>query len=476
MSLTTEGVLALAPDEASAKAARGLTSPAKWPLLGANEAAAWGECHGSGSKPYQTQVDFSGPAFKCSCPSRKFPCKHGLALLLMRAQDASRFTAGQPPAWVTDWLASRGERAEKKEERDRDAARRAEERAAEREASGDDSAADASHKRETQRWQRIETAAQELQRWLADQVTRGFGALDASSVQAWQTMAARMVDAQAPGLGQRLLAAAAVWRQGADWPERLLARFGLLQLATEAIARRASLPQPVQADIRTLCGWPMDQAEVLASGERVEDRWTVLGVVVEEREGRLLERRVWLQGERSGRRAWLLEHAHGGKGFTGLWSAGTTVPATLAFYPGAAPLRAIVAERPGDSHALAAGAMSQAPWQLPHAQAGASADPAHPWAPEWDAMAARVGANPFVLLHPMVLTHALPVMTDTGLTLTSAGQSVPLALGEQERWLLMAVAGGHPLTVAGEWDGERFRPLTAWTGDGGAPDWTRTLA
>jgi uncharacterized Zn finger protein len=25
-------------------------------------------------------VDLSGPAFRCTCPSRKFPCKHGLAL------------------------------------------------------------------------------------------------------------------------------------------------------------------------------------------------------------------------------------------------------------------------------------------------------------------------------------------------------------------------------------------------------------
>ena len=61
MTLTVEEVIALAPDDASAKAARGLVAPSKWPLLGASEAAAWGECQGSGSKPYQTQVDLAGP-------------------------------------------------------------------------------------------------------------------------------------------------------------------------------------------------------------------------------------------------------------------------------------------------------------------------------------------------------------------------------------------------------------------------------
>ena len=53
MTLTMEGVLALAPDEASAKAARGLIAPAKWPVLGANDAAVWGECQGSGATPYR---------------------------------------------------------------------------------------------------------------------------------------------------------------------------------------------------------------------------------------------------------------------------------------------------------------------------------------------------------------------------------------------------------------------------------------
>ena len=122
MELSAESVLALAPDAASAKAANGLLKPGGWPTLGADAAAVWGECQGSGSKPYQTQVDLSGPTFKCSCPSRKFPCKHGLALLLLRAKDASLFTASAPPAWVADWLSARTERVQKKEEKQREKA------------------------------------------------------------------------------------------------------------------------------------------------------------------------------------------------------------------------------------------------------------------------------------------------------------------------------------------------------------------
>ena len=68
MELTSESVLALAPDASSVKAAQALLKPGQWPTLGFNENAVWGECKGSGSKPYQVEADLSGPVFKCTCP------------------------------------------------------------------------------------------------------------------------------------------------------------------------------------------------------------------------------------------------------------------------------------------------------------------------------------------------------------------------------------------------------------------------
>ena len=99
MELTSESVLALAPDASSVKAAQALLKPGQWPTLGFNENAVWGECKGSGSKPYQVEADLSGPVFKCTCPSRKFPCKHSLALLLLRVQQEAAFTQGEAPDW-----------------------------------------------------------------------------------------------------------------------------------------------------------------------------------------------------------------------------------------------------------------------------------------------------------------------------------------------------------------------------------------
>jgi hypothetical protein len=443
MTLTMEGVLALAPDDASVKAARGLTGPAKWPLLGVNDVAAWGECQGSGSKPYQTQVDLTGPAFRCSCPSRKFPCKHGLALLMMRAQDPQLFSEQAPPPWVAEWLATRGEKAQKREERQ-----------AEKAAAPADPESTA--RREAHRWQRIEGAARELKRWLGDQVARGLGSLNSEVLQAWQTMAARMVDAQAPGLAQRVREAAAGINQGADWPERTLHRFGLMHLACEALERREALPSDVQADLRTVVGWPLDKAEVLLTGESMADRWTVIGVDTEEREAKLTERRVWLQGERSGRRALLLDHAFGGRGFEQAWWVGSSVEAALSFYPGASGLRALSAEattQPG-------------PAMWPRTALG----------DEWAGVARRVAACPWVGLHPMVIPDAVPVRAEGRLLAIADGQALPLVIGDADQWKLLAASGGRPCQLMGEWDGHAVRPLTAWTQDALAPVWQRSAA
>ncbi|MEP6502361.1 MAG: SWIM zinc finger family protein [Betaproteobacteria bacterium] len=441
MTLTLEEVTALAPDDASAKAARGLVAPAKWPLLGANDVAVWGECQGSGSRPYQTQVDLAGPAFRCSCPSRKFPCKHGLALLMLRAQDSARFTATEAPAWVGEWLASRGEKAQKKEERQ-----------AEKAAAPVDPQAAA--RREAQRWQRVAGAAQDLHRFLADQLAAGLGALDPAAVRLWATVAARMVDAQAPGLGARLQEAAAGVRQGEYWPEQTLHRLGLLQLACDGIARRQALPEGVQADLRTVAGWPHDQAEVAALGERSVDDWRVLGCVTEERTDKLTERRVWLHGARDGHRALLLDHAFAGRGFESAWSVGATVRATLAWFPGASPLRAL--------------ALDRAP--------AAAAAPLHTDADEWGAIARRVAACPWTPLHPLHVRAARVHNTGDGAWLVQGGHAWPLILGEGPLWQLLACTGGGALDLFGEWDGARIRPLTAWQAGSARPVWTREAA
>ncbi len=108
MEWTAATVEGLAPDAASVAAARKLARPAPWTETGFDARAVWGLCRGSGARPYEVAVDLAGPAFKCSCPSRKLPCKHALALLLLRA--GGEVAAGAAPERVEEWLSARANR------------------------------------------------------------------------------------------------------------------------------------------------------------------------------------------------------------------------------------------------------------------------------------------------------------------------------------------------------------------------------
>jgi hypothetical protein len=107
MSLTFERIEALAPDQASLAAARKLLKSSYWPTLAEGEGLAWGECQGSGATPYRVVISEADAGYKCTCPSRKFPCKHALALMWMRANTSAAFAAATVPHWVKDWLSRR---------------------------------------------------------------------------------------------------------------------------------------------------------------------------------------------------------------------------------------------------------------------------------------------------------------------------------------------------------------------------------
>ena len=78
---SAEQVTALAPDAQVSKAGLKLAAPGTWSRPGTDGTLLWGAARGSGKNPYKVCVDLTGPAFTCSCPSRKIPCKHTIGLL-----------------------------------------------------------------------------------------------------------------------------------------------------------------------------------------------------------------------------------------------------------------------------------------------------------------------------------------------------------------------------------------------------------
>src|SRR5258708_20415151 len=130
---------------------------------------------------------------------------------------------------------------------------------------------------------------------------------------------------------------------GGAWVEALLEEAGLVQLIVSAHRRLDEVREARRADVRGLIGWKVWQDDVVA-GERLRDRWAVLGRVVEA-EARLRVQRVWLHGLGTRRDALVLSFAVAGQSLDASLAAGTVIDASLAFYPSGAPLRALVAER-----------------------------------------------------------------------------------------------------------------------------------
>ncbi|WP_284646611.1 SWIM zinc finger family protein [Paenibacillus silviterrae] len=122
INVTESYVDSLAQNSGAIKNGKDLVKKNKFPLLQHSEDGTllFGECQGSGKEPYRCSVDFAAPGqpvFRCSCPSRQFPCKHNLGLMYA-------YAAGQPFAAVPippDILEKR-EKAEKREEKKKESA------------------------------------------------------------------------------------------------------------------------------------------------------------------------------------------------------------------------------------------------------------------------------------------------------------------------------------------------------------------
>jgi hypothetical protein len=426
---TQEQVLALAPDSGSAKSGRELASERKWVSFAKTQGAIWGECQGSGKLPYQAQIELAEPAFKCSCPSRKFPCKHGLGLLLLYAADAAAFKEAEPPVWVQEWLAGRAKKAQVK----------AEKAAQPKEM---DEAAQA--KRTAAREKKVVKGLEELDLWLRDLVRGGLAQAPNKPYRFWDDMGARLVDAQAPGLA-RMVRELGQHTSGQGWQERLLEGLGCIHLLVQGYGRLDTLPEALRADVRTAIGFNQPQEEVRAL-PGVAGMWLVMGQAVVQ-EDKLKTRRTWLCLENTRQYALLLEFAYGLAAFSVPLSQHDAWEGELAFFPSNFSMRAVLKEgKVPDNYGLATIAGGSAQDLL-------------------QSYAAALAANPWTERIPTEITAIVEPHGDTEhWTLRSLdGRQFRLHPAFSFHHGMLGDSGGHPLHFFGEWDGQVFLPLRAYS-------------
>jgi hypothetical protein len=427
--LTSEQVLALAPDASSAAAGKKQANPRVWRNLGQNEHAAWGECQGSAV--YQVRVELETFTVKCTCPSHKFPCKHGLGLLLLAA-DGKTVPAAEPPEWVASWLAKRAATESAKREKVAESAKAA-----------DDAPTKEQLKRIEKRENLVAHGLDALDLWLSDLMRNGLAGLEGQPVTFWERQAAQMVDSQAQGIAGRIRSMAEIPGSVPDWPAKLLGQLGRLALLSHSYRRGDALDPALREDVRQLTGWTLKEDEVTARGETVTDDWLLLGQHIEDEE-RGKAQRTWLLGVQSLRPALILQFSFMNQPLKEMLAPGIRQHGDLSFWPGAAPLRAHFSARSADTAPISA---------LPGHESievflGSAA-----------ALLARQPWHERFLCSLRNVTPIYDITRDRWHIRDSTGAALPLRSGGH--WRLLAISGGAPVDFAGEWDGETLLPLGA---------------
>ncbi|WP_420450841.1 SWIM zinc finger family protein [Ilumatobacter sp.] len=519
MTWTVEQVEAIAPSAAAVTAARPLAVTGRWRSTGADDRVVWGSCQGSGAEPYDTVVDHEAVRSRCTCPSRRTPCKHALALLLMWTRDEVPPATPPPPieTWMTRHRRATGTGATGRGsggEADRDAVSGsgadgpgddpADEPVPDGDAegptgagaangtgsgpgvdgSGGNTASDRAPsttsggiaegdsddppappddvERDSARDERVErmhAGLTELDRWLGDRMRTGLADPALARYATWDDLAARLVDARAGSLANRIRRLAGLVGASPDWHDDVLAELGLLHLLAQAGRRLGSLPGPLADAVATTVGWQVRTADVLGNVPDT-DRWVVAGRS-DQREDRIEVRRSWLRGVTSGRWALVLSFAAYRQSLDTSLTVGTEIHADLHRYPGPA-LRALVGERhrPPEATMFPGERIVEPPGRPPSGSVAAACEGigrmlvAEPWLDRLPSTVTASVAQDHGRWFLTDGTGSLPLLADAG----PSGSGDPLAM-------LLALSGGGSVDVTVEWTPHGVTPLTVHLDD-----------
>jgi hypothetical protein len=457
--LTRDKIEQLAPDQASLAAALKLMKPASFPLLArtGDGSLIWGECQGSGATPYRVIVSPPDLGYRCTCPSRKFPCKHVLAVMWIACESPQRFDEAPTPDWVGDWLTRRRPKVATEGTAVTAGGSLA---AAVAEIAETDQAADpaaaarAEVQRKRVREQReasVRHGLDDLDRWIVDQLDLGLVGFPQRATGSARTLSTRLVDAKAPGLATRLDALAAdVFRV----PEQMrvdlvLERLAALALISSAYRHQEKLTPPLIEDVRRAAGWILRREDLLADegAPRVTADWIVAATRSEVQPDKLRRLETWLLNAATAdpltRVALLVDFVPLSSGPSAPpFLAGETFSGEVVLYPSMAPLRGQLATRTPVS--------VPPPWpSMPDGLAVAleeyeAALVRQPWLDSWPLAARGLAVVP-------IAADQLGLADTSGLTL-------PLDSSQADN--LIPMLGLEPVSALWIWDG-RFATLLA---------------
>ena len=461
--ITLQQIEAMAPDQASLTAARKLLDAKKWPLneIAGDHSFIWGECQGSGSTPYRACVSLIDLGYKCTCPSRKFPCKHSLALMWRYQQNPNDFTENDVPQWLLDWSSKR--RGAKSASANastvaspspaKDIVSTLIESVPEQNSQDSDRASKARERNQNQREASIQAGLDDFMLWLEDVYDRGLLAFLQNCSVSCRQAAKRLVDAKAAGLASQLdeLSGNVLHIPEAQRTRYLHQQLGSLYLLARAYRRPQQLPEALRHDVRRLIGWTISREQLLEmpETERVTGLWRVLAVREYLQNDGLRRIETWLAlvncfDQSEHRFAVLIDYHHVSAGTVAApFHAGDGLDGSVVYFPSATPLRGILVDyqRTDTAAKLANGTSLAAALATRLVQRNQN-----PWLPYW----------PTAITKPQIIADR-----DGQFWLTENGTSVPIK--HPDKAALLALIGLPIERAALTWDGWRADLLYADT-------------
>lgn len=291
----------------------------------------------------------------------------------------------------------------------------------------------------------MEEGLNDLEQLLKDLLRQGLSSARNRSLSYWEERAARLVDAKLPALARRVRRFPFLLTSGPDWPDAMLEEIAQLFLFVRGFRKRESLPEALQHDLKAGLGAYHKKDEVLADpANACKDQWEVMGLV-EGKEENLRFRRCWLRGQNSRRFALLLDFVFGNEDFQEGWKEGEWFEGTVCFYPSAFPLRGIFPER-----------VPMTALPVDDQTGFTDLDALQ------DAYSDALSKNPWLFLFPAYLNRLTAAVKGGEVVLLDANhRKLSLGLDIRKKQRLLALSGGRPIGVFGEWTGARLEALSA---------------
>ncbi len=298
----------------------------------------------------------------------------------------------------------------------------------------------------------VANGIEELELFLCDLIRQGVGHLKTEGYSFFEARAARLIDAQAPGLARLIRECASLTSAPGNWQEPLLNRIAIIYTIARSFKRLSDLPADMEADVLAAIGFNQSQEALLAQ-DGISDHWFVVGQTVQT-EDRLRVQKSWLIGASTKRTALVLSFAHGTAPFDVLLVPGHSYEAELVFYPSRYPLRALVKSKNSERQTLLpTGGLEIESALQQYCQALSQI----PWLEEM----------PLFLSEQTLIPASNNQANPTVYLADKNGAALPLTTRGTTGWQLLSFSSGRPLSVFGEFDGFKIRPLAAISPDNG---------